>query len=68
MRINLAVERLRRNQTQKIVAEATGITSQMLSDYELGKTTPTLNTMLKIARYYGKSIEELFNQESEENV
>lgn len=68
MRIKLAVERLRRNQTQKIVAEATGITSQMLSDYELGKTTPTLNTMLKIARYYGKSIEELFNQESEENV
>lgn len=60
MRIALTIERLKRNETQKTIAEKIGITSQMLSAYELGKTAPSLETMLKISKFYEKPVEELF--------
>lgn len=61
--IRLRVERARVKQTQKQVAEATDITTTNLCHYEAGKMTPTLQTLAKLADYYGCSIDYLVGRE-----
>ena len=47
--------------TQKEVSKQLNITSQAYSNYENNKRTPDVETMQKIARFYGKTIDELLS-------
>lgn len=51
---------LRGTRTQEVVAKSLGITSQALSNYELGLRIPRDSLKKKIALYYGKSVQEIF--------
>jgi len=52
--------RLSRGLKQKDVAEAINITTSYYGMIEQGKRMPNLNIAWMIARYFGKSIEEIF--------
>lgn len=52
--------KLRGNKTQKQVADDLGISVSALGMYECGLRIPRDTIKVKIARYYGKSIEEIF--------
>lgn len=54
------LRQLRGNASQKEAAEAIGITTSALSMYENGCRTPRDHIKIKIAKYYGVSVEELF--------
>ena len=51
---------LRQNKSQKEVAEALHISTSALSMYEQGKRIPRDEIKVRLAEYYGKSVEELF--------
>ncbi len=51
---------LRGDRTAKEVAEAIGITISALANYESGLRIPRDEIKAKIARYYGKSVDEIF--------
>lgn len=52
--------RLRGKKTQEEVAKILGISSQALSNYELGLRLPRDNIKKKIATYYGRTVQEIF--------
>jgi putative transcriptional regulator len=64
-RLNLKIERLKRNLSQKDLAKKIGITSQAISDYETGRTNPNYNVMAKIAKELDATVDELFFNETE---
>lgn len=63
----LRMERARTNETQKQVAERTGISAPALCHYEQGTRTPTMQTLRKLAEAYGVSLDYLagFNADAE---
>lgn len=56
---NLRVQRARKNVRQQDVAEATGIDQAALSQYENGARVPGVETMARLADYYGVSLDSL---------
>lgn len=56
----LKQERERLNKTQREVAEETGISYSMIQLMEQGRRNASDKTKIKLARYYGKSVEHLF--------
>lgn len=59
-RIAAKLKALRGEKTQKEVADAIGVSSMAISQYEQGERVPNDTVKLKLARYYGKTVEELF--------
>ena len=55
----LRVERARVKLTQQQVALATGITAAALCNYENGERMPTLQTLSRLADFYGTSLDRL---------
>ena len=53
--------RKQRKLTQEELALAVGVTRQTITSLEVGKYTASLVLAYKIARYFGKAIEEVFN-------
>ncbi|OFV69139.1 helix-turn-helix transcriptional regulator [Acetobacterium wieringae] len=51
---------LRGVRTQKEVAESLGISISALSMYEIGQRIPRDEVKIKIAKYYGKSVQDIF--------
>lgn len=51
---------LRGNKTQDEVAKALGISRSAIGMYETGERVPRDNIKLKIALYYGKTIQSIF--------
>lgn len=51
---------LRANRGQAEVAEAIGVSTMAISQYETGKRIPQDKIKVKIARYFGQSVESLF--------
>lgn len=51
---------LRGSKTQTEVAEAVGISKSAMSMYESGERTPRDETKVKLARYYNKTVGEIF--------
>ncbi|NCE63769.1 XRE family transcriptional regulator [Pseudoflavonifractor sp. 524-17] len=45
--------------SQKRVAEAAGVTMRMYQRYEYGECEPTLSILIRLADFYGVSIDEL---------
>lgn len=65
MKIGEVLRSLRKGthgQTLAQVSEATGLSVSFLSDIERGRTNPSLDTLEKLAHYYGASIEYLLRE------
>lgn len=52
--------------TQKELGLRIGVTRQTVAAIEQGRYSPSLETALRIARIFGKPIEEIFRWEDEE--
>lgn len=57
METNLRLLRLRKKKTQLMVQMDTGIEQALLSKYENGSRIPPTETLIKLADYYGVSID-----------
>ena len=53
--------RTKANTTQEELAEAVGVTRQTIIAVEKGNYTPSVLLALKIAKFFKKSLEEVFN-------
>ncbi len=60
MKNRLKVARAEMNITQGELAEKIGVTRQAVNSIELGKYVPSTVLALKMAKLFGKSVEELF--------
>ena len=52
--------RTKSNITQEILAEAIGVTRQTIIAIEKGNYTPSVTLALKIAKFFKKSVEDVF--------
>ena len=52
--------RTKSNITQEILAEAVGVTRQTIIAIEKGNYTPSVTLALKIAKFFKKSLEDVF--------
>ena len=59
-KVSRKLRTLRGRRTLAEVAEAVGVTSQAVSQYETGQRMPTDEVKLRIAKYYGKTVDEIF--------
>ena len=50
--------------TQQALAEQVGVTRQTINAIELGKYSPSLEVAFRIARVFGKPLEEVFSYAS----
>lgn len=51
---------LRSNKTQREVAESIGIAASTYSMYENGERVPSDSVKVKLANYFGKTVQEIF--------
>lgn len=64
------IHELRREQkiSQSELAEAVGIRRETLSHLENGKYNPSLHLAMDIAKFFGKTVEEVFTFIDEEEI
>jgi putative transcriptional regulator len=60
---NLKVERAIKNLTQEELANHIGVTRQAINSIELNKYVPSTVLSLKLSKYFGKTVNELFTLE-----
>jgi len=60
MKNNIRIERAVKNITQAELAEQVGVSRQTINSIESNKYTPSTVLALKIARLFGKPMEEIF--------
>ncbi len=63
MKNNLKVERAVKGLTQEELAQAISVSRQTINAIEAGKYVPSTVLALKIAREFGKKVEEIFSLE-----
>lgn len=63
MKNTLKIQRAIKNSTQADLAEAIGVSRQTINSMELAKYIPSTALALKIARYFGKPVGEIFELE-----
>ena len=66
MKNSVKVERAIKNITQQELAEAVGVSRQTINSIESGKYVPSTVLSLKIARYFGKPTDSIFQLEEDE--
>lgn len=66
MKNRIRVARAEVRMTQQQLADAVGVSRQTVNAIESGKFVPSTLLALKIARLFGKSVEELFSLDEEE--
>lgn len=54
------LSKLRGKRTQKEVADAIGVSVSAVAMYERGDRVPKDEIKIKIAKYYGKTVQEIF--------
>lgn len=61
MTFGVNLERMRKDKhlSQKQLGDALGLTQQMISSYEKGSSAPNMDVLLKIAKYFHKSLDSL---------
>jgi putative transcriptional regulator len=64
MKNNMRVERAIKNITQAELASQVGVSRQTINTIESNKYVPSTLLALKIARVFGKSVEEIFHLEN----
>ncbi|HUS87647.1 MAG TPA: helix-turn-helix transcriptional regulator [Bacteroidales bacterium] len=60
MRNTIKVERAKKNITQADLAEVIDVSRLTIHSIEVGKFNPSIMIALKIARFFGISVDELF--------
>lgn len=60
MKNNIRVERAIKNITQEDLAKEVSVSRQTIHAMETGKYVPSTVLALKVARYFGKPVEEIF--------
>lgn len=63
MKNNLKVQRAIKDITQEELAKAVSVSRQTINALEKAKYVPSTVLALKIARYFGKAVEEIFELE-----
>ena len=63
MKNTIRVERARKRMTQTDLAYAVGTCKQNILNIENGKTEPKLGLAMRIAKFFGKKIDEIFEEE-----
>ena len=65
---NLAIKaaRVQKDMTQKVLAEKVGVSRQTMNAIEQGEYNPTIRLCRKICRVLGKSLDELFWEDDED--
>jgi len=63
MKNNIKVQRAIANLTQAELAEKIGVSRQTINAMELGKYVPSTVLALKIAKVFGKTVNEIFELE-----
>lgn len=66
MKNRIKVERAEKDITQQQLAEAVGVSRQTIVAIEKGRFLPSTPLALKIGRYFGKPVEEIFILEDED--
>jgi putative transcriptional regulator len=66
MKNNLHVERAIKKLTQAELADKVGVSRQTINSIESNKYIPSTLLALKIARVFGKSVEEIFQLEKKD--
>lgn len=66
MKNSVRVERAIKNITQQELAEAVGVSRQTINSIESGKYVPSTVLSLKIARFFGKPTDSIFQLEEGE--
>ena len=66
MKNNLHVERAIKKLTQADLADKVGVSRQTINSIESNKYIPSTLLALKIARVFGKSVEEIFQLEKKD--
>lgn len=66
MKNNIRVERAIKNITQADLADLVGVSRQTINTIESNKYVPSTVLALKIARIFGKPVEEVFILEEED--
>ena len=66
MKNNIRVARAEVRMTQQELAEAVDVSRQTINAIESGKFVPSSVLALKIARIFGKQVEEIFSLEEED--
>ncbi|GAA3971757.1 helix-turn-helix transcriptional regulator [Mucilaginibacter dorajii] len=66
MKNNIRVERAIKNITQADLAEAIGVSRQTINTIESNRYVPSTVLALKIARVFGKPVEEIFTLDDED--
>ena len=66
MKNNIRVERAVKNITQAELAELISVSRQTINTIESNRYVPSTVLALKIARVFGKSVEEIFTLEGED--
>lgn len=68
MKNYLKVERAKLNITQQELSEAIGVSRQTINSIESDKYVPSTLLALKLSRVFGKTVNELFELENDEEV
>lgn len=63
MKNTIRVERAIKDITQQDLAVAVGVSRQTINSIEAARYVPSTVLALKIARYFGKSVEDIFTLE-----
>lgn len=66
MKNSIRVERAIKDITQQELAQAIGVSRQTINSIESGKYIPSTVLALKIAQFFGKSVESIFELEEGE--
>ena len=66
MQNTIKVERAIKNMTQAELAEKIGVSRQTINAIETNKYVPSTILALKMARLFGKSVEEIFTLEKDD--
>ena len=61
MKTNIPELRKARRMSQQELADEVGVTRQTITSIEVGKYTASLELAYKIARFFGKPIEDVFD-------
>jgi putative transcriptional regulator len=68
MKNNIRVERAIKNITQAELAEQVGVSRQTINTIESNKYIPSTVLALKVARVFGKAVEEIFMLEDSDLI
>jgi len=66
MKNNIKIQRAVANITQAELAEKVGVSRQTINAMELGKYVPSTVLALKIAKVFGKTVNEIFELEEKD--